>query len=47
MPSRQVIAALVVMAAAWGPAASASQLAGVGTGSVVGVVSDASGLRVP
>ena len=47
MPSRRVIAALVVIAAAWGPAASASQLAGVGTGSVVGVVRDAAGLRVP
>jgi carboxypeptidase family protein/TonB-dependent receptor-like protein len=47
MPSRRVIAALVVIAAAWGPAASASQLAGVGTGSVVGIVKDAAGLRVP
>ena len=47
MPSRRVIAALVVIAAAWGPAASASQLAGVGTGSVVGVVKDAAGLPVP
>jgi hypothetical protein len=47
MPSRRVIAALVLIVAAWGPAASASQLAGVGTGSVVGVVRDAAGLRVP
>lgn len=47
MPSRRVIAAVVVMAAAWGPAASASQLAGVGTGSVVGVVRDAAGLPMP
>jgi len=47
MPSRRAIAALVVIAAAWGSAASASQLAGVGTGSVVGVVSDAAGLPVP
>lgn len=48
MPCRAVIvAALVVMVAAWGPAASASQLAGVGTGSVLGVVGDAAGLRVP
>jgi hypothetical protein len=47
MLSSRVIAALVVIAAAWGPPASASQLAGVGTGSVVGVVRDAAGLRVP
>src|SRR5687767_6862047 len=47
MPSRRVIAALVVITATWGPAASASQLAGVGTGSVVGVVRDAAGLPVP
>jgi outer membrane receptor protein involved in Fe transport len=47
MPSRRMIAALVMMAAAWGPAASASQLAGVGTGSVVGVVRDAAELPVP
>jgi hypothetical protein len=47
MPSRRVIAALVVFAAACGPAASASQLAGVGTGSIVGVVRDAAGLQVP
>src|SRR5687767_10485110 len=50
MPSRGVIAALVVIAAiaaAGGPAASASQLAGVGAGSVVGVVRDAAGLAVP
>ncbi len=42
-----MIAALVVIAAAWVPAASASQLAGVGTGSVVGIVRDAVGLPVP
>ena len=47
MFARRVIAALVVMAAACGPAASASQLAGVGTGSIVGVVRDTAGLRVP
>src|SRR5688572_590490 len=47
MPSRVVIAALVVIAAAWGPPTSASQLAGVGTGSIVGVVRDAAGLPVP
>jgi hypothetical protein len=47
MPSRRLIAALGVIAAAWSPPASASQLAGVGTGSVVGVVRDAEGLRVP
>src|SRR5918992_2545658 len=47
MPSTRVIVALVVIAAAWEPAASASQLAGVGTGSVVGVVRDAAGLQVP
>ena len=47
MPSRRLVAALVVSAAAWGPAASASQLAGVGTGSVAGVVRDAAGLPVP
>ena len=47
MPSRRVIAALVVTAAAWASGAVASQLAGVGTGSVVGVVSDPAGQRVP
>jgi hypothetical protein len=47
MLSRRVIAALVVIAAAFTTNASASQLAGVGTGSVTGVVRDASGLRVP
>jgi hypothetical protein len=47
MPSRAVIAALVVIAASWTPAASASQLAGVGTGSIVGVVRDAARLPVP
>ena len=36
MRSRRVIGAFVVIVAAWGPAASAFQLAGVGTGSVVG-----------
>jgi carboxypeptidase family protein/TonB-dependent receptor-like protein len=45
--SRRVIAVLVVIVAAWGPAASASQLAGVGTGSVVGIVRDAAGLQMP
>src|SRR5437773_100216 len=44
---RRVIAALVVIVAALGPAASAHQLAGVGTGSVVGIVRDAGGLPVP
>jgi hypothetical protein len=47
MSSRGVIGALVVIGAAWIPAVSAAQLAGVGTGSVVGVVTDAGGLRVP
>ena len=47
MPSRVAIAALVVITAAWGQPTSASQLAGVGTGSVVGVVTDAAGLPVP
>ena len=47
MPYRRLIVALVVVAAARGPAVWASQLAGVGTGSVVGVVSDAAGLQVP
>jgi hypothetical protein len=47
MPARVVIAALVVIATAWGAPTSASQLAGVGTGSVVGVVRDAAGLPVP
>ena len=47
MPPRRVIAALVVMATAWGTVASASQLAGVGIGSVVGVVRDATGLGMP
>lgn len=47
MSSKRVIAALVVIAAAWGPAASASQLSGIGTGSVVGAVRDAAGLQVP
>ena len=47
MPPRRVIAALIVIAAAWSPSASAFQLAGVGTGSIVGVVRDAAGLRVP
>jgi outer membrane receptor protein involved in Fe transport len=47
MTSRGVIATLVVMAAAGRPAASATQLAGVGTGSVVGIVRDAAGLPVP
>ncbi len=46
MLSRRVIPALVVIAA-WGSAASASQLAGVGTGSIVGVVRDAAGLPIP
>jgi hypothetical protein len=47
MRFRGVIAALVVIAAAGPPTASASQLAGPGTGSVVGVVRDAAGLPVP
>jgi hypothetical protein len=47
MPFRRVVAAIIVIAAAGGPSVSASQLAGVGSGSVVGVVSDAAGLRVP
>ena len=47
MLSRRVISALVAIAAAWTANASASQLAGVGTGSVVGVVRDAAGLVVP
>ena len=47
MPCKQVIAALVVIGATWGPAASAAQLAGVGTGSVIGVVRDAAGLQMP
>jgi Carboxypeptidase regulatory-like domain len=47
MPYRRVIAAFVVIAAAWTSSALASQLAGVGTGSVVGVVRDAAGLPVP
>jgi hypothetical protein len=47
MPSRGLIAALVVIGAAWIPAASAAQLAGVGIGSVVGVVTDGAGLPVP
>src|SRR5262245_50045515 len=47
VPPRRVIAALVVIAATWGSVASASQLAGVGTGSVVGTVTDAAGLRAP
>ena len=42
----RLIAALVVIAAASNPAASASQLAGVGTGSVVGIVRDAADLQV-
>ena len=46
MPSK-VIATLVVIAAACGRPTSAAQLAGVGTGSVVGVVRDAAGLQVP
>jgi hypothetical protein len=44
---KRVIAVLVVIVAAGGAAASASQLSGVGTGSVVGVVTDAAGLTVP
>jgi outer membrane receptor protein involved in Fe transport len=47
MPSRRLIAALVVIAATWSPAASAAQLSGVGTGSIVGVVRDAASLQVP
>jgi hypothetical protein len=43
----RVIAALVVIVAARGPAASASQLAGAGTGSIVGIVRDAEGLGMP
>lgn len=47
MISRLAIAALVVIAGPWVLAVSAYQLAGTGTGSVVGIVRDASGMRVP
>ncbi len=47
MSSGRVIAALVVIAVASSSAASGSQLAGAGTGSVVGIVRDAGGLQVP
>lgn len=47
MPARRVIAALVLAAVPCATAASAAQLAGVGTGSVVGVVRDSADLPVP
>jgi hypothetical protein len=46
VPYRLPIAALIVAATLGVPATSAAQLAGAGTGSVVGVVKDAAGLRV-
>ena len=42
-----MIAALIVIAGVCVPAVSASQLAGAGTGSVVGIVSDSRGMSVP
>jgi hypothetical protein len=47
MSARGTIAALVILAALRAPAVSASQLAGAGTGSVVGVVRDATDTLVP
>jgi len=47
MRSRRVIAALVVIAALRASTVSAFQLAGAGTGSIVGVVTDAAGMLVP
>ena len=47
MLSGRVIAALVVIAVPCTANPSASQLAGAGTGSVVGLVRDAAGLQVP
>jgi hypothetical protein len=44
--SRQAIAALSLCAALGAPAASAAQLAGLGTGSIVGTVKDEAGLLV-
>jgi hypothetical protein len=47
VPSRRLIAALVVVAPLWASVVSAAQLAGAGTGSVVGAVQDATGAPMP
>lgn len=46
MPARRIIAAVVLIAALWGPAVSGHQLASPGTGSIVGSVRDAAGAAV-